>query len=52
MWQGEDITIEVTNAVTNAGVVLNGTVIIVTTDIVANNGIIHMIDAVLLPSAQ
>ena len=43
--QGEDITIEVTSD----GVVLNGTVLIVTTDIVANNGIIHVIDAVLLP---
>jgi len=43
--QGEDITIEVTSD----GVVLNGTVLIVTADIVANNGIIHVIDAVLLP---
>ena len=43
--QGQDITIEVTDD----GVILNGTVKIVTTDIVANNGIIHVIDAVLLP---
>lgn len=46
--QGEDITIEVTSD----GVVLNGTVLIVTTDLVANNGIIHVIDVVLLPPAQ
>ena len=46
--QGQDITIEVTSD----GVILNGTVKIVTTDIVANNGIIHVIDAVLLPPAQ
>lgn len=46
--QGQDITIEVTSD----GVILNGAVMIITTDIVANNGIIHVIDAVLLPPAQ
>jgi transforming growth factor-beta-induced protein len=44
---GADIAIDVVNG----GVVLNGTVNVVTTDIVTCNGIIHVIDAVLLPPA-
>lgn len=46
--QGQDITLEVTSD----GVILNGEVMIITTDIVTNNGIIHVIDAVLLPPTQ
>ena len=42
---GETITVEVTNS----GVVLNGTVNIIQTDIEASNGVIHVIDGVLLP---
>jgi uncharacterized surface protein with fasciclin (FAS1) repeats len=45
---GADIKIEVVNG----GVVLNDTVNVVTTDIIACNGIIHVIDAVLLPPAE
>ncbi|MEM7800502.1 MAG: fasciclin domain-containing protein, partial [Chloroflexota bacterium] len=41
----KDVTIEVVDE----GVVLNGTVNVVTTDIEASNGIVHVIDAVLLP---
>ena len=40
---GETITVEVTNS----GVVLNGTVNIIQTDIEASNGVIHVIDGVL-----
>lgn len=43
--QGSDITIEVTDA----GVILNGEVMVTVTDIAASNGIIHVIDGVLLP---
>ena len=43
--QGEDISI----AVVDDGVVLNDAVMVVTTDIQASNGVIHVIDAVLLP---
>jgi transforming growth factor-beta-induced protein len=43
--QGESISI----SVTDAGVVLNGSINVVTTDIVACNGVIHVIDGVLLP---
>jgi transforming growth factor-beta-induced protein len=39
--QGEDIAVN--------GTVLNGSVNIVTTDLVACNGVVHVIDAVLLP---
>ena len=46
--QGSDITIEVSNQ----GVILNGEVLVVTTDLVATNGVIHVIDAVLLPPAE
>ena len=43
---GADITIEVTE---EGGVVLNGTVNVTATDILCSNGVIHVIDAVLLP---
>jgi uncharacterized surface protein with fasciclin (FAS1) repeats len=43
--QGEDISI----AVVDGGVVLNGSANVVTTDIVTSNGVIHVIDAVILP---
>lgn len=43
--QGQDITIEVVDG----SVVLNGDVNVTATDIQASNGIIHVIDAVLLP---
>jgi uncharacterized surface protein with fasciclin (FAS1) repeats len=43
----EDATISV--EVVDGGVVLNGTVNVIITDIVASNGVIHVIDAVLLP---
>lgn len=43
--QGSDISI----AVTDAGVVLNDTVNVVAVDIPASNGVIHVIDGVLLP---
>ena len=43
--QGSDISI----AVTDAGVVLNDSVNVVATDIPASNGVIHVIDGVLLP---
>ncbi|MBK9124660.1 MAG: fasciclin domain-containing protein [Chloroflexi bacterium] len=46
--QGSDITIEVTDA----GVVLNGSVNVIITDIIASNGVIHVIDAVLLPQGM
>ena len=46
--QGDPIAIEVVDG----GVVLNGTVNVTTTDIAASNGVIHVIDAVLLPSAE
>ena len=43
--QGDDVTI----SVTDDGVVLNDTVNVTATDIAAANGIIHVIDAVLIP---
>ncbi len=43
-------TVTVTNTIT--GVLLNGTVNLVQTDIEAANGIIHVIDAVLLPTVE
>lgn len=39
----------VTIAVGETGVVLNGSTNVVTTDITASNGVIHVIDAVLMP---
>jgi transforming growth factor-beta-induced protein len=45
---GNDVTIEVVNG----GVVLNGSVNVVMTDIIASNGVIHVIDAVLLPPSD
>lgn len=46
--QGSPVTIRVVDG----GVVLNGSVNVIITDIVASNGIIHVIDAVLLPPAS
>jgi len=43
--QGEDIAVEVTGA----GVVLNSNVNVVITDIFGTNGVVHVIDGVLLP---
>ena len=43
--QGDDVTI----AVVDGKVILNGNVMVTTTDIAADNGIIHVIDGVLLP---
>ena len=43
--QGEPVSIEVRDG----GVFLNGDVQVVTTDIQASNGIIHVVDAVLMP---
>ena len=45
--QGDDITIEIVDG----AVVLNGTVNVIITDIEASNGVIHVIDFVLLPPA-
>jgi len=45
---GEDATISI--SVTDAGVVLNDSVNVIATDVMADNGVIHVIDAVLLPS--
>ena len=46
--QGSDITIEIVDG----DVVLNGTVTVTTTDIQTSNGVIHVIDGVLLPPAD
>jgi uncharacterized surface protein with fasciclin (FAS1) repeats len=43
---GKDVTI----AITGADVMLNGTTKVTKTDIAASNGIIHVIDSVLLPA--
>lgn len=43
--QGEDISIEVVDG----GVVLNGSANVVATDVMASNGVVHVIDAVILP---
>jgi len=42
----------ITISVQDGTVYLNGTTKVVTTDIVASNGVIHVIDAVLLPPAM
>lgn len=44
--QGSAVTIDTTD-----GVVLNGSVTVTATDIYANNGIVHVIDGVLMPPA-
>ena len=46
--QGSDISI----AVVDGNVILNDTVRVTATDIMASNGIIHVIDGVLIPSAE
>ena len=46
--QGSDVTI----TVTDDGVVLNDNVMVIITDVVASNGIIHVIDGILLPPAE
>lgn len=46
-WQGADVTI----TVTDEGVFLNDTAQVIITDIQASNGVIHVINAVLLPPA-
>ena len=46
--QGSDVHI----TVTDDGVFLNDTVKVIITDVVASNGIIHVIDGVLLPPAD
>ncbi len=43
--QGEDIAI----AVVDGGVVLNGSSNVIATDVAASNGVVHVIDAVILP---
>ena len=44
--QGSDIAI----SIVDGGVVLNGTINVTATDIKANNGVIHVIDGVLIPA--
>ncbi len=46
--QGSDIAIEVVDG----GVVLNGSANVVTTDVEASNGVVHIIDAVILPPTE
>ena len=46
--QGSNVTIEVVDG----KVILNGNVEVVTTDILASNGVIHVIDGVLLPPTE
>lgn len=43
---------KVTIAVVDGGVVLNGTSHVTATDIAASNGVIHVIDSVLMPTAK
>jgi transforming growth factor-beta-induced protein len=45
---GKDITIEVKDG----NVILNGSITVIITDIMASNGVIHVIDGVLLPPAD
>jgi transforming growth factor-beta-induced protein len=45
--QGEDITVNVDN-----GVVLNGSAEVIAADVEATNGVVHVIDAVLLPPSM
>ncbi|MBP2830902.1 fasciclin domain-containing protein [Aquimarina sp. U1-2] len=44
--QGDEVTIEVNNA---GNVILNGNIEVITADIEASNGIVHIINGVLLP---
>ncbi len=46
--QGSDIAIEVVDG----GVVLNGSSNVVATDVKASNGVVHVIDAVILPPTE
>jgi 5'-nucleotidase len=46
--QGSDVTIEVVDG----AVILNGTVKVIITDVAAANGIIHVIDGVLIPPVE
>ena len=46
--QGSDIAIEVVDG----GVVLNGSANVVTTDVEGSNGVVHIIDAVILPPSE
>lgn len=46
--QGDDIAIEVVDG----GVVLNGSANVVATDVEASNGVVHVIDQVLLPPSN
>lgn len=39
-------------SVVDGGVVINGSVNVVATDVYATNGVIHVIDAVLVPAAE
>ena len=43
--EGSNITVSITD-----GVVLNGTAHVVTADVAASNGVIHIIDAVIVPA--
>lgn len=47
--QGQDVTVELTES---GDVVLNGMIRVIAADIKASNGIIHVIDAVLLPKPE
>ncbi len=47
---GEDATISI--SVTDEGVVLNDSINVITTDIEADNGVIHVIDGVLVPGSD
>ena len=47
---GEDATISI--SVSDEGVVLNESINVVSTDIIADNGVIHVIDAVLVPETE
>ena len=46
--QGDDISIEVVDG----GVVLNGSSNVIATDVEASNGVVHVIDTVILPPAS